>query len=65
MTPLSFPPPPAADVQALRDEVRGFLREALAARSPRDRSRTWTGFDADFSRRRGERGWPGMPWPNR
>jgi alkylation response protein AidB-like acyl-CoA dehydrogenase len=65
MTPLSFPPPPAADVEALRDEVRGFLREALATRSPRDRSRTWTAHDAAFSRRMGERGWLGMTWPKR
>jgi alkylation response protein AidB-like acyl-CoA dehydrogenase len=65
MTSLSFPPPPAADVGALREEVRGFVREALATRSPRDRSRTWTGFDADFSRRMGERGWLGMTWPKR
>ncbi len=65
MTPLSFPPPPAADVEALRREVRDFLREALATRSPRDRSRTWTAHDPAFSRRIGERGWLGMTWPKR
>ena len=63
MTALAFPPPPHLDVESLRQEVRAFLREELAARSPRDRSRTWTGHDAEFSRRMGERGWLGMTWP--
>ena len=66
MTALAFPPPPSADdVEALRAAVRAFLREALATRSPRAQSRTWTAFDAAFSRRMGERGWLGMTWPKR
>jgi alkylation response protein AidB-like acyl-CoA dehydrogenase len=61
---FNFIPPdlPAACVQ-LRAQVREFLAEALAERSPLDKARTWTGFDADFSRKLGARGWIGMVWP--
>jgi alkylation response protein AidB-like acyl-CoA dehydrogenase len=62
---LNFPPPPAADVGSLRADVRAFLRDALSGRRPRDRARTWTGFDAEFSRELGRRGWIGMTWPKR
>lgn len=63
MAPIHFPPPPAADLEALRAEVRDFLAVELADRRPRDRARTWTGFDAEFSRKMGARGWIGMTWP--
>ena len=53
--------PPAAE--ALRGEVRAFLDEAVAAYPPAGRARSWAGFDADFSRKLGERGWLGMTWP--
>ncbi|MGR7994319.1 acyl-CoA dehydrogenase family protein [Xanthobacter sp. ZOL 2024] len=64
-TSITFPPPPADTLSDLRAEVRDFLATALANRKPRDRARTWTGFDADFSAQMGERGWIGMTWPKR
>ncbi|WP_376966898.1 acyl-CoA dehydrogenase family protein [Azospirillum sp. A26] len=62
---IAFPPPPHTDVEDLRAEVRAFLAEELASRRPQDRSRSWSGFDADFSRKVGQRGWIGMTWPTR
>jgi len=60
---ITFPPPPADAFDDLRAEVRDFLSSTLAARKPRDRARSWAGFDADFSRQMGARGWIGMTWP--
>lgn len=62
---FDLPPPPRDDHEGLRREVRDFLSVELADRRPRDRARTWTGFDAGFSRKLGERGWIGMTWPKR
>ncbi|MBP2307566.1 acyl-CoA dehydrogenase [Azospirillum melinis] len=62
---IAFPPPPDTDVEELRAEVRAFLAEELATRRPQDRSRSWSGFDAEFSRKVGQRGWIGMTWPKR
>jgi len=53
-------PPEAA---ALRAELRAFLAEAGRDWSPRVRGYSWMGFDRDFSRLVGERGWIGMTWP--
>jgi alkylation response protein AidB-like acyl-CoA dehydrogenase len=53
--------PPEAE--ALRGEVRGFLREQLGGTNPMKQARSWGGFDREFSRRVGERGWIGMTWP--
>jgi len=53
--------PPEAE--ALRGEVRAFLREALSWVEPARRARSWGGFDREFSRRVGARGWIGMTWP--
>jgi alkylation response protein AidB-like acyl-CoA dehydrogenase len=63
---FNFIPPdlPPACAQ-LREQVREFLDEALVDVTPLDRARTWTGFDADFSRKLGARGWIGMVWPKR
>src|SRR5262245_35764670 len=33
--------------------------------TPLDKARSWTGFDAAFSRQLGARGWIGMVWPRR
>jgi alkylation response protein AidB-like acyl-CoA dehydrogenase len=52
-----------ADAEALRGEVRAFLGPALAGRPPRDRARTWTAWDADFSRALAARGWLGLTLP--
>lgn len=66
MERFSFPsPPPSPAAEALRSEVRAFLADALKARAPLDRSESWNGFDADFSRAMGARGWLGMTWPRR
>lgn len=66
MSGFAFPPAPihAADDE-LRSEVRAFLLTELAGRTPVQRAESWTGFDAAFSRKLGERGWIGMTWPKR
>jgi alkylation response protein AidB-like acyl-CoA dehydrogenase len=53
--------PPAAP--ALRAELRAFLAEAGRNWSPRVRAYSWMGFDREFSREVGKRGWIGMTWP--
>jgi alkylation response protein AidB-like acyl-CoA dehydrogenase len=60
-TPSDLPPSCAQ----LRAEVREFLASALRDMTPLDKARTWTGFDAEFSRKLGARGWIGMVWPRR
>ncbi len=64
MNVFSFPPPPpCAEAETLRHEVRDFLRVELATRKPVERAESWTGMDHDFSRKMGQRGWIGMTWP--
>ena len=53
--------PPNAE--ALRHELRAFLAEAGRDWTPEIRARSWMGFDRDFSRAVGARGWIGMTWP--
>ncbi len=53
--------PPEAP--ALRAELRAFLAEAGRDWPPRVRAYSWMGFDRDFSREVGKRGWIGMTWP--
>lgn len=67
MDALRFAPPPtSAEAEALRQEVRAFLREELGTGPrPRDRSGTLGGFSPAFSRKLGARGWLGMTWPKR
>jgi len=55
--------PPEAE--ALRAEVRAFLAEALKDYPAVRRADSWMGFDAEFSRRLGARGWIGMALPKR
>ena len=50
-------------VAELRQEVRRFLRETLPEYSPEQRAQSWMGFDREFSRKLGARGWIGMTWP--
>lgn len=57
------PIPPEAE--AIRAEVRAFLADALADYPPTRRAESWMGFDAQFSRRLGARGWVGMALPKR
>lgn len=64
MQSITFPEPvilPAAE--ALRQEVRAFLEQELKDEPPALRARSWDGFDADFSRKLGQKGWLGMTWP--
>jgi alkylation response protein AidB-like acyl-CoA dehydrogenase len=55
--------PPEAE--SLRAEVRHFLQEQLGGAAPVKRARSWGGFDREFSRRVGARGWIGMTWPKK
>lgn len=64
MSIFNFKPQEAGpDSAALRAEVRSFLDRELAGMDPLLRAQSWTGFDADFSRKLGARGWIGMTWP--
>ena len=60
--PLTLQPLPEA-AEALRADVRRFLDEALAGIAPEVRARSWLGFDAEFSRALGARGWIGLALP--
>lgn len=53
------------ETEALRREVRAFLRETLGDAPPEQRAFSWGGFDREFSRKMGARGWIGMTWPKR
>ena len=59
INPGALPP----EAEALRAEVRAFLAAEMPAIPPLKRCRNWSGADADFSRKLGERGWLGMTWP--
>lgn len=66
MANLSIPScelPPACEV--LRKEVRAFLAETIGDHTPRQRARSWMGFDAEFSKKLGARGWIGLTWPKK
>ncbi len=67
MSLIAFAPPPfEASHAALRAEVRAFLAEALGPGfGALERARSWSGFDAAFSRKLGQRGWLGMTLPKR
>jgi len=55
--------PPAAET--LRTEVREFLGKALGDQPSHERARSWGGFDREFSRKVGARGWIGLTWPKK
>ena len=55
-------PPEAA---SLRAEVREFLKTEFSAAAPLKRAKSWGGFDREFSRRVGARGWIGLTWPKK
>ena len=50
---------------ALRAEVRAFLAEHAPNFTPEIRARSWMGFDRDFTRAVGAKGWIGMCWPRK
>lgn len=57
--PVEFPP----EVEALRAEVRDFLKHALVDYPYADRAKSWLGFDLEFTRKLARQGWIGMTWP--
>ncbi len=54
-------PPPAAE--ALRPRIKAFLTERLGKIPADIRARSWTGFDAEFSRDLANQGWVGFTVP--
>lgn len=60
--PLPLVAIPSRDAE-LRAEVREFLLEHAAAWPLGARARSWVGFDAEFSRALGARGWLGLTLP--
>jgi alkylation response protein AidB-like acyl-CoA dehydrogenase len=54
-----------AEAEALRAQVKSFLADRLHDLPPHLRAKTWTGYDAEFSRALGERGWLGLTLPER
>jgi acyl-CoA dehydrogenase len=57
---------PAAELPASAAALRAEVREFLAAQPFEPRCDSWlAGFDPDFSRALGERGWLGVTWPKR
>lgn len=63
LEPLDFCAEPSVH-EPLRQEVRRFLLDRMAAYPTDQRARTWQGFDADFSRALAARGWVGLTLPN-
>ncbi|WAH60687.1 acyl-CoA dehydrogenase family protein [Pseudomonas silvicola] len=57
--PLEIP----ARLEPLRQDVRRFLADASSQWSGWQIGHSWTGFDREFSRQVGQRGWIGMTWP--
>ena len=61
ISPGLLPP----ECEALRQEVRAFLAEAMAGVPVARRVRNWSGANPEFSRKMAARGWIGMTWPKR
>src|ERR1051326_5832929 len=53
------------EAEALRGEIRAFLKEQLAHMPAARRAHSWSGFNPEFSRALGARGWIGMTFPKR
>lgn len=52
-----------ADDEMLRQEVRSFLKEAMAKVPAHVRAKSWSGYNGEFSRELGRRGWIGITLP--
>jgi alkylation response protein AidB-like acyl-CoA dehydrogenase len=52
-----------AEAEGFRAQVKSFLAETLSERPAHARARTWSAFDAQFSRSLAERGWLGLTLP--
>lgn len=59
---LSLTPVPPED-EALRGPVRDFLVDAMRRVPAHVRAKSWSGYDSDFSRELGRRGWLGLTLP--
>ena len=59
------PPPPFPEGEVLRGEVRAFIAEHLPERAITKGVGSWGGYDREFSRKMGARGWIGMTWPKK
>ncbi|HEY8947433.1 MAG TPA: acyl-CoA dehydrogenase family protein [Rhizomicrobium sp.] len=59
--PYDLPP----KAEALRGEVRAFLKEQLKDMPSRKRALSWSGYGQEFSRALGAQGWIGMTWPKK
>ena len=59
LNPSAIPP----QDEALRQEVRSFLVEALRGVPAQVRARSWMGYDPAFSRELGRKGWLGITFP--
>ncbi len=59
--PCDLPP----ETETIREEVRDFLREALAEYPASRLAKSWAEGDAGFSRKVAQRGWIGMTWPKK
>lgn len=62
LEPLALTAIPAED-EALRESVRAFLEGHIGHLSLESRARSWTAFDADFTRALADRGWIGLTLP--
>jgi len=59
---LSLTPIPPED-EALRRPVREFLTEAMRSVPAHVRAKSWSGYDSNFSRELGRKGWLGLTLP--
>ncbi|WP_197418357.1 acyl-CoA dehydrogenase family protein, partial [Bordetella pseudohinzii] len=59
LAPTRIPP----EDEALRADVRAFLQQATREMPAHVRARSWGGYDTDFSRRIGAKGWIGLTLP--
>jgi alkylation response protein AidB-like acyl-CoA dehydrogenase len=62
LEPLALTTIPTDD-EALRAPVRAFLSEHVATLSAETRARSWTAFDADFTKALASQGWLGLTLP--
>ncbi|KFG90912.1 Acyl-CoA dehydrogenase [Sphingobium herbicidovorans NBRC 16415] len=64
LTIHNFPPTVIpAHAEGLRAEVKAFITHQLEGVPPQTRAKTWTGFDAAFSKAFADRGWIGLTLP--
>lgn len=53
------------ECETLRQEVRAFIAEHMAAYSKEQRAHNWTGRDSGMTRKMAQQGWLGMTWPRK